>query len=226
MAFTEITTRTNYKDDLVSNPSPRCACMLVLDVSCSMSGAPIDALNAGVQAFVEALKDDEMASFSVELGVISVGGQVKEELPFTTACNVQHIRPLTTTGNTPLGEAVESALKRLEQRKAEYKRQGVAYYQPWMIIISDGSPTDSWQQAAQKSMALSQARRLVVLPVGIDGADMNILGQFSHRGAQMLTGLKFRELFEWISASMSRVSASNSTTASVTLPSRDSWASI
>lgn len=71
---------------------------------------------------------------------------------------------------------MELALKRLEERKAQYKRAGVAYYQPWLVIISDGAPTDSWQAAAQKAMALSQSKKLVVLPVGVQGADLNILG--------------------------------------------------
>lgn len=212
--------------DLISNPSPRCPCELVLDTSGSMDGAFIRELNAGVQAFIEAIKDDEMASFSVELGVITAGGRVREELPLTTACNIQDFSPLSATGNTPLGEAVELALQRLEDRKAEYKRAGVAYYQPWLVIISDGEPTDSWQAAAQKAMSLSQSKRLVVLPIGVDGADMGILSQFSHRGAKALGGLKFRELFEWLSASMARVSASNSTSAAVALPKTDSWDSI
>jgi uncharacterized protein YegL len=191
-----------------------------------MDGERIHALNAGVQILIDAIKDDEMASFSVELGVISAGGRVREELPFTTACNIPNFAPLSATGNTPLGEAVELALQRLETRKAEYKRAGVAYYQPWLVIISDGEPTDSWQAAAQKAMSLSKSRRLVVLPIGVEGADMGILNQFSHKGAKVLNGLKFRELFEWLSASMARVSASNSTSAAVTLPKTDSWDTI
>ena len=224
--MTQLALQRTSHNDLIDNPSPRCACELVLDISGSMSDAPIRALNAGVHAFIEALKDDEMASFSVELSVITAGGQVVEELPFTTACNITGFRSLSASGNTPLGEAVELALKRLEERKAQYKRSGVAYYQPWLVLISDGAPTDSWQAAAQKAMALSQSKRLVVLPVGVQGADLNILGQFSSRGAKTLDGLKFRELFEWLSASMALVSASNSTSATVNLPSTGSWDSI
>ena len=197
-----LTNHSNSRNDLIDNPSSRCACELVLDISGSMSGEPIRALNAGVQAFIEALKADEMSSFSVELSVITAGGRVVEELPFTTACNISEFRSLSASGATPLGEAVSLALKRLEERKAQYKRSGVAYYQPWLVIISDGAPTDNWQAAAQKALALSQASSLVVLPVGVAGADLNILGQFSHRGAKPLVGLKFRELFEWLSASM------------------------
>lgn len=224
--MTQLALHSTSRNDLIDNPSPRCACELVLDISGSMSGEPMRALNAGVQAFVESLKADEMASFSVELSVITAGGRVVEELPFTTACNISGFRSLSASGSTPLGEAVELALKRLEERKAEYKRSGVAYYQPWLVIISDGAPTDQWQAAAQKAMALSQGKRLVVLPVGVQGADLSILGQFSHRGAKPLDGLKFRELFQWLSASMARVSASNSTSAAVQLPSTDSWGSI
>lgn len=210
-------------NDLFQNPSPRCACMLVLDTSGSMSGAPIHELNQGLQAFVEAVQEDEMSAYSVEVGVITAGGTVREELSFTTANTIREVSPLVADGITPLGAAVELALRRLEERKATYKRAGVAYYQPWLVIISDGEPTDSWQAVAQQTSALSQQRKLVVMPVGVSQANMAILGQFSSRPAKHLAGLKFREFFEWLSASMSRVSASNSTSSAVALPATDSW---
>ncbi len=213
-------------NDLFQNPSPRCACMLVLDTSGSMSGAPIQELNQGLQAFVEAVQEDEMSAYSVEVGVITAGGTVREELSFTTANTIREVSPLVADGITPLGAAVELALRRLEERKATYKRAGVAYYQPWLVIISDGEPTDSWQAVAQQTSALSQQRKLVVMPVGVSQANMAILGQFSSRPAKHLAGLKFREFFEWLSASMSRVSASNSTSSAVALPATDSWAAV
>lgn len=224
-------------NDLIDNPSPRCPCMCVLDTSGSMgssvfgglfssSPTPIDQLNEGFQHFLEALKEDEVAAYSVEVGVITAGGSVQEVLPFTTAVQIDGVSPFQATGQTPLGGAVELALKRLEERKAEYKRNGVPYYQPWLVVISDGEPTDNWQQAAQEAKAQSANRKLVSLMVGVQGADMNKLGQFSSKPALRLDGLKFSEFFEWLSASMSRVSMSSSTSASVTLPSTDSWASI
>lgn len=213
-------------NDLCQNPSSRCACMLVLDTSGSMSGAPIQELNQGLQAFVEAVQEDEMSAYSVEVGVITAGGTVREELPFTTANAIREVSPLVADGITPLGAAVELALRRLEERKAAYKRAGVAYYQPWLVIISDGEPTDSWQAVAQQTSALSQQRKLVVMPVGVQQANMATLGQFSSRPAKHLAGLKFREFFEWLSASMSRVSASNSTSSAVALPGTGTWDSI
>ncbi|HRH92677.1 MAG TPA: hypothetical protein PLW01_12290, partial [Agitococcus sp.] len=106
------------------------------------------------------------------------------------------------------------------------QKNGVAYYQPWLIIISDGAPTDSYQHAAAKSRQLSQDRKLVCLPIGVEGANTAVLSEFSSRGAKALSGLKFQEFFEWLSASMSRVSASASTSSAVQLPPTNSWEAI
>ena len=207
MATYELTT----SNDLIDNPSPRCACMVILDTSSSMGGAAIRELNSGIQHFIASVQEDEVAAYSVEIGVITAGAAVTEALAFTTANNIDGITQFTAHGTTPLGRATELALQRLEERKKEYKNSGVAYYQPWLIIISDGAPTDHYSAAAQQAKTLSEQRKLVVLPIGVDGADLNILGQFSSRGAKKLQGLKFNEFFEWLSASMSRVSASAST---------------
>lgn len=213
-------------NDLIDNPSPRCACMVILDTSGSMDGDAIRELNSGIGHFIASVQQDEVAAYSVEIAVITAGAKITEILPFTTANNIDGITEFSAYGCTPLGQATELALKRLEQRKKEYKRSGIAYYQPWLVIISDGAPTDSYSAAAQQAKALSEQRKLVVLPIGVDGADLNILGQFSSRGAKKLQGLKFNEFFEWLSASMSQVSASASTSSSVKLPTTDGWDSI
>ena len=171
-------------------------------------------------------RDEVIGRSTADLGVITAGSPVREVMPFTTVSSLQQVAPLTADGTTPLGTAVSLALRRLDERKSEYKRNGVAYYQPWLVIISDGSPTDAWQAAAQSACDLSRQRKLVVLPVGVTGADLAVLGQFSSKPALPLAGLKFREFFLWLSASMSRVSDSNSTSASVSLPKTNSWDSI
>ena len=191
-----------------------------------MDGDAIRELNSGIGHFIASVQQDEVAAYSVEIAVITAGAKITEILPFTTANNIDGITEFSAYGCTPLGQATELALKRLEQRKKEYKRSGIAYYQPWLVIISDGAPTDSYSAAAQQAKALSEQRKLVVLPIGVDGADLNILGQFSSRGAKKLQGLKFNEFFEWLSASMSQVSASASTSSSVKLPTTDGWDSI
>lgn len=219
-------TMQNHHDDLIDNPSPRCPVALVLDTSGSMSGDPIAQLNAGAQLFIEEVKRDDLARWSVDLAVFTAGGDVDCLLDFTAIDQIGGIAPLTPWGATPLGEAVRQALARLQARKAEYRNAGVPYYQPWLVIISDGSPTDTWEDAAEQARSLSAQRKLISLPIGVQGADMAALSAFSSKPAIALDGLKFREFFLWLSASMARVSASTSSDAAVQLPPVDSWGSI
>ena len=212
--------------DLIENPTPRCPCMLVLDTSGSMDGERINELNAGLAEFIQAVRADEFAAYSIELGIITAGGSVTEELSFTAAHDIEGFQPLAAGGYTPLGDAVTLALQRLKERKSLYQKAGVPHYQPWMVIISDGEPTDSWVEAAQQAREMSQNRKLVSLAVGVQGANLETLGMFSSKAALPLQGLKFSEFFEWLSQSMIRVSASNSSASTVALPPVDSWASI
>ena len=215
-----------HRNDLIDNPSPRCPVALVLDTSASMSGDPINALNQGAQLFIDEVKGDDLARWSVDLAVYTAGGHAQCLQSFVGIEQVSGIAPLQAGGATPLGAAVRMALDDLEARKRTYRGNGVPYYQPWLVIISDGSPTDSWQEAAQRARQLAEKRKLVSLPVGVDGADLRILSQFSNKPAVALQGLKFAEFFQWLSASMARVSASTSSDASVALPSMNSWGSI
>ncbi|GAB4343103.1 MAG: VWA domain-containing protein [Calditrichia bacterium] len=199
------------QNDLIDNPTPRCACMLVLDTSSSMSGEPISSLNEGVQQFVQEVQEDEFARYSVELGIITFGGSVQEVVPLQTLENFQ-APELSASGYTPMGEAVNLALDRLEQRKQEYKSSGVSYYQPWMVLMTDGQPNDEgWERAAQRLRALGEDKKIAVFGIGIgEHCDMQSLALFcpSKRPPLPLAGLKFREFFVWLSQSMSRVSQS------------------
>ncbi len=220
-----ITTQAPH-DDLVENPSPRCPIALVIDTSGSMSGDPITELNAGVQLFIDETKRDDLARWSVELAVWTAGGSVDQLCDFTGIEHIDGVTQMNASGDTPLGEAVQQAVSALNARKAEYRNAGVPYYQPWLVIISDGVPTDNWQDIAQYTCQLAKENKLVSLPVGVSGANLMVLGQFSNKPAIPLKGIAFREFFSWLSASMARVSASTSSDAQVSLPNLGTWADI
>jgi uncharacterized protein YegL len=214
------------KSDLIENPTARCACALVLDTSGSMGGAPIDELNGGMAQFIDELRRDDFASYAVEVGVFTFGGSVREALSFTPAYQIQDLAKLQARGGTPMGEAVELAIERLARRKAEYKQAGVSYYQPWLVLMSDGAPTDSWQAAARRLRQMAQDRKVTVLAIGIgEGAALDVLAEFSTRAPKTLAGMKFREFFQWLSQSMERVSQSTPGTG-VPLAATDSWDAI
>ena len=151
------------------------------------------------------------------MGVFTFGGTVTEALPFTPAHQIDQTAPFIADGGTPMGAAVELALERLEARKAEYKAAGVSYYQPWLVLMSDGAPTDYWKDAARRLRDMAEGGKIVVIPVGVgDQATLEILAEFApaNRRPKRLAGLCFREFFQWLSMSMGQVSQSTPGTAS------------
>jgi uncharacterized protein YegL len=192
--------------EFVDNPEPRCPCVLLLDTSASMRGAPIDELNSGLSHFATELRNDELAAKRVEVAVISFG-PVEVRSDFTSA---EHFTPpvLTASGATPMGEAIESALDLTEKRKQVYRNQGISYYRPWVFLITDGAPTDDWKNAATRIRFGEEGKTFAFFAVGVQDANMDTLAKISVRQPLHLRGLEFVNLFTWLSNSMNSVSHS------------------
>ena len=191
----------------VDNPEPRCPCVLLLDTSGSMAGKPIDQLNMGLKQFQQELASDPLAAKRVEVAVISFG-PVRVVQDFVTA-DTFSAPHLATEGGTPMGEAILEALDLIKLRKQQYQANGVAYYRPWIFLVTDGAPTDDWSAAAKAIHDAEKSKSLAFFPVGVDGADFEVLKRLSSSTTPIkLRGLAFRELFQWLSNSLSSVSQS------------------
>lgn len=190
----------------------RCACLLLLDTSGSMHGQPIAELNAGLVSLKDELMADTMAVQRVEIGMISFG-PVRVEADFQSPDTWTPPR-LEAGGDTPMGAAIEQGLQMLDARKQVYKQSGITYYRPWVFLITDGGPTDSWRHAASLVHAgdNDESKTFSFFAVGVQGANqganMEILGQISRREPLKLQGLRFRCLFAWLSSSLGGVSRS------------------
>ena len=184
-----------------------------------MSGAPINALNTGLAAFAKEVYKDEMAALRVEVALVTFG-PVRLAQDFVTIDNF--VPPqLKADGVTPIGQAIEYALDLLEDRKETYKNNGIQYYRPWVWLITDGAPTDSWYNAAQRVRQAEAHRRMLFFAVGVQGADMNTLRQIAppERSPVLLNSLDFKSMFLWLSTSMKRVSSSQVGGTMIALPS-------
>jgi len=210
-------------DSFADNPEPRCPCLLLLDTSGSMAGAPIAELNAGLVTFKDELAADALAMKRVEVAIITFG-PVKVENDFHTVSNFFPPN-LCVSGDTPMGAAIKQGLEMIKQRKEEYRTNGISFYRPWIFLISDGAPTDAWQSAAAIVREGEASRAFAFFAVGVQGANMNILQQISIREPIKLQGLKFRELFQWLSNSMKSISRSTPGT-TVPLPPPSGWAAV
>jgi uncharacterized protein YegL len=190
------------------NPDPRCPCILLLDTSSSMADDPIEALNEGLQAFQVDIKKDDLARKRVEVAIITFGNNGVQLMQSFVTVDRFEAPMLTAGGNTPMGTAIEQAINILQERKLLYQENGIPYYRPWIFMITDGAPTDAWQRAAQHIRTEEQAKALAFFAVGVNNADMDLLAQISVRKPLRLQGLKFTDMFLWLSRSQQRVSSS------------------
>ena len=194
---------------LLDNPEPRCPVVLLLDTSYSMSGNPINQLNEGVGALYAALKDDDLASVRVDLSVVGFGQNVKVLQDFATVSE-SDAPMLAVNGMTPMGSAITTALRNIEDRKNEYRDAGISYYRPWLFVITDGEPTDNTTEASGMLQSAINNKKVIFFGIGVENANLDKLKQISGSPERVfkLNGLNFKELFQWVSSSLASVSSS------------------
>lgn len=190
--------------EFADNPEPRCPCALVLDTSSSMAGAPLAALHAGLRTFRDDLVADPLARRRLEVAVVTFGGGVEVVQKFVP---VDRFQPpvLRPQGLTPLGTGLLQALDLVEDRKADYRTAGVPYARPWVVLLTDGMPQgEPWEttrEAVRRLRADEAARKVALLAVGVEGANLQFLARLTPRPPVYLQGLRFGDLFQWLSAS-------------------------
>jgi uncharacterized protein YegL len=194
--------------EFTDNTSQRLPCVILLDCSGSMSGSPINELNAGLLVFEDALKSDDIASQRVQLLVLGFGGDQNVQVYTDWTDAMSFTAPsLKTNGMTPMGAAVRTAIAKIEEQKIRYKTFGIPYNRPWIFLLTDGEPTDDWIEAAAECRQAEQDGRFAFFGIGVGPrANLSTLGHFSVRKPVSLQGLRFKELFLWLSRSASSVS--------------------
>ena len=215
-------------DDLIVNASARVPLCICVDISQSMTRKDGDEVNrfdelvGGIKELLRCVAEDERVASSVEICVVGFNDTVKVLHEFATVDNfdVDSIKP-KLTGGSDLGKGVLYALDVCEKRKQAYKANHVDYYRPWLVIMTDGKPWGGEAIAnvkkAQKQVKdLENQEKLTVLAV-LCGGDKDItsikkvkdqeavacLQAFTSNAVQNFSGAGYRNLFRWLSSSIS-----------------------
>jgi len=197
------------------NHEEKTLCCLVVDDSGSMSGAPVAQMNRGLTDFGDDISNDIKLSMGLEISIIKFGCEVEVVQEPKLIHDVTIPTFNADSGLTSLNAAVREAIRQVEDRKAYYKQTNQPYKRPWIVLLTDGSPTDGdVSKLAQEIEDQTKNSSFVFLPIGVDGADMNVLNQISgyvknaegdwvKTSALSLESTKFSEFFEWLSTSLS-----------------------
>ncbi|AIE84936.1 vWA domain-containing protein [Fimbriimonas ginsengisoli] len=210
-------------EEMFLNSERRCPVVLLQDTSTSM--APhIHKVNEGLQVLRSDLLGDRLASQRVEIAVITFG-PVQLIQDFVTVDRWLPPR-LHAEGNTPLGQGLRFAIKQVKARKRAYREAGIPYYRPWIWLVTDGEPTDAWQEACDEVQAEVKSGGIEMFTIGTDNADVNVLKKIgAPRSPVWLREARYREMFVWLSQSLKPVSRGVPGTA-LDLPSPSAWGEI
>lgn len=199
--------KNDFSAESAENYEQKCLCVLLLDVSGSMRGEPINELNTALQEFHKEIMSDETTSQRVEVCVMTFNHQVTTLQEPALVDNFT-MPTLSTYGSTAMVDAVKEAIEKVDARKKWYKEQRVPYYRPWIILMTDGEP-DEGQDVyglGPQIKADMEAKRYMFLPIGIQDANMETLAVLNGgKPAMKLAGLKFKQFFQWLSASMGTI---------------------
>jgi uncharacterized protein YegL len=195
----------------------------LLDVSGSMFGEPIQALNNALSGMVNTLRSDAQALDSLWLSIVTFGGhhETKELVPLTELVSFQ-LPEITCpqSGPTFTGKGLELIHTKAnsEIKKGSATQKGD--WRPLLFVFTDGKPSDIqlYRENIPKIKAInfgaivgcaagnladdSMLKELTDTVVHLDTADSTTLKQF----------------FKWVSDTIEQGNKSMGTTVNVALP--------
>ena len=149
--------------------------VLLLDTSYSMSGQPIDMLNKAVEAMIAEFKKAETMETFIKLSIITFGSENGVDLhtPLTEVSKI-NFQPLNVAGATPMGTAFKMAKAMIEDKEIFKGRD----YRPAIVLLSDGAPTDDWEQPLNDFISNGRSSKCDRMAVAIGSADESVLKKF------------------------------------------------
>lgn len=190
---------------------PRLPICICLDLSGSMRGEKFIKMKEGIADFCNAILNDPKAKRSAEIAVITFNSECTVYRKFARLTEAIHLDGVTPRTGTIFSPAINTALDILEQRKMEYQSLGMEYYQPWLLVFSDGLPADKCECVQQRTRELEERKKLLVLPIyilpsnvkeSVKKRTLDFMGGFSATNLVSVDSNNIKDFFEFLSRSI------------------------
>lgn len=193
------------------NSDAKLALAFLLDCSGSMKGKPIDEVNEGLKYFADFIKTNPIARHRLDVTIISFGETVTV-LQENVSADDLHTPMLQASGETPMGEAILTALEILDQQKQFYKAEDIEYIKPIIICLTDGQPTDNetFREATQELLIKEAQDSVSFYCIGCNQPNMTVMQNMrtKHKPMSMST-LDIGNFFKLVSVVVSGRVGSN-----------------
>ena len=192
---------------IINTSEHHMALVFLLDTSGSMSGKPINSLSEGLNRFKSEVCEDKQTRDILDVAIIEFNSKHKLVQEF---CPIEYMEPveLRATGLTNMAPAIQEALDMVDERSRLYKRTGTAPYKPWIMLISDGAPTDDITSVIARVKEMEADEKVSFRSLGVGLYDPETLHQLCGEKVLKLEGTDFTTFFNWMNKSMRSVSRS------------------
>lgn len=203
---------TTEKAEISAPGEQHLACVLLLDTSSSMiSENKIGQLNEGVKRFLAQTSMNELARKRVDVAIIEFNDTARVVREFTPLIKTEPVL-LEAKGCTAMGEAINLAIDKIKERNWFYHSMGTPCLKPWIVMITDGEPTDDISVAAER-IKLEESKgehgKLNFWSVGVDNYNLKVLAKLSEQKHIIeLSDCNFTNFFDWLGESIVLISAS------------------
>ena len=199
------------------NKDQKCPVVVVLDTSGSMSGNPIDELNKALVKLKEDILSDPILTQRLEVGIVCFDDDARVERPIDLITVDTNMPSLDVGGVTNVVSGINKAIEIVEERKQFYKTNGEQYYRPFIVLFTDGAPTntaDEIEMLDQQIQQMADNKKFVFMPFGVEGADFQLLAKLAVQSTderlknqakawKLKDVTKFAEVFAFVSSSIS-----------------------
>lgn len=218
----------NYQAESPKNYQQKCLCVLLLDVSGSMKKTitpdstiqRIDKLNEGVCLFFDDIINQRggvkgsTTRGQLEVSIIKFD-QEPSIIRKPKLLEITEQPPILAErgSTTETVKAIEKALEVINERKRFYDQTGQTYYRPWIVLITDGSPSSPQYEIDRIAEVLKEQiehKHISMIGVSVlDTVNQSIMEKISGGHNVTLKDFRFAQFFHWLSNSFSIITKSN-----------------
>ena len=196
----------NEVPQIINASESHMALVFLLDVSGSMKGRAIQSLNEGLERFKQEVCEDRQTREILDVAIIQFNDQFEVIQDFVPIEYMESIE-LQADGGTKYSEPIREALYLVNERSRFYRRSGSEPFKPWIIMITDGAPTDDITDVAYEVEEMQDKGKVRFIALGVGEYDPKPLKQITDVVFRM-DGTNFSAFFDWVGKSMRSVSQS------------------